>query len=72
MEYAIFYMKANGKLAKKIFQIIEKQYPPGSYSLKRKQSFMDMTTRKHYPGEHQISIIVNGEEKVNKSFELTP
>jgi 3-methyladenine DNA glycosylase AlkC len=70
LEYAIFYMKANGKLAKKIFQIIEKEYPPGSYSLKRKQSFIDMTTRKHYPGEHQISIIVNGEEKAKKSFEL--
>jgi 3-methyladenine DNA glycosylase AlkC len=70
LEYAVFYMKANGKSSKKVFQIIEKEYSPGLYSLKRKQSFMDMTTRKHYPGEHQISIIVNGEEKVNNSFEL--
>ena len=63
-------MKANGKSSKKIFQIIEKEYQPGEYSIKRKQSFIDMTTRKHYPGEHQISIIVNGEEKAKKSFEL--
>jgi len=70
LEYAIFYMKANGKLSKKIFQIIEKEYSLGTYSLKRKQSFANMTTRKHYPGEHQIAIIVNGEEKVKNSFIL--
>ena len=70
LEYAVNYQKAGGKLSTKIFQIIEKVYSPGSSSFKRKQTFMDMTTRKHYPGEHQISIIVNGEEKAAVSLEL--
>jgi len=70
LEYAVTYQKARGKFSTKIFQIIEKEYTPGSYSFKRKQTFMDMTTRKHYPGEHQITIIVNGEEKAKVSFEL--
>ncbi len=70
LEYAVYYVKANGKLSKKIFQIIEKSYMPGKYSLRRKQSFIDMTTRKHYPGEHQISVIVNGEEKIVTSIEI--
>ena len=30
----------------------------------------DMSTRKHYPGRHQISIIVNGIEAVQTSFDL--
>lgn len=66
LEYAVYYMKAGNKISKKIFQIIEKVYSQGTHSLKRKQSFVDMTTRKHYPGEHQISIIVNGEEKAKE------
>jgi hypothetical protein len=70
LEYAVFYMKANGKLAKKVFKITENSYTPGTHSFKRKQSFADMSTRKHYPGEHQISIIVNGEEKAKIPFQL--
>lgn len=70
LEYAVYYMKANGKLSKKVFQVIEKVYAPGQYSFKRKQSFKNMTTRKHHPGEHQLAIIVNGEEKAKISFML--
>ena len=70
LEYAVFYVKAKGKSSKKVFQIIEKDYEAGTYSISRKQSFQEQTTRKHYPGTHQISIIVNGEEKAKASFEL--
>ncbi len=70
LEYAVYYVKAHGKLSKKIFQIIEKSYQPGTYLIKRKQTFVDMTTRKHYPGQHKIAIIVNGEEKIKTSFEI--
>lgn len=71
LEYAVYYMKANGKLAKKVFKITENSYSPGTHSFNRKQTFADMSTRKHYPGEHRISIIVNGEEKAKISFTLT-
>lgn len=70
LEYAVYYMKANGKLSKKVFKITENTYAPGTHSFKRKQSFADMSTRKHYPGEHRISIIINGEEKAVTSFQL--
>lgn len=69
-EYAVYYMKANGKLSKKVFQITENTYAPGKHSFKKKQTFQDMTTRKHYPGEHRIAIIINGEEKAITSFTL--
>lgn len=70
LEYAIYFVKAKGKLSKKVFKITEKEYKSGTFSITRKQSFQEQTTRKHYPGTHQISIIVNGEEKAIVSFEL--
>jgi hypothetical protein len=71
LEYKIDFVKSNGTTSGKIFQIIEKEFHPGPSELKRKHGFHDLTTRKHYPGLHRISIIVNGEKKVEKSFHLT-
>jgi 3-methyladenine DNA glycosylase AlkC len=70
LEYAVDYVKAKDKLSKKVFKITENDYAAGSYSITRKQSFQEQTTRKHYPGTHRISIIVNGEEKAKASFDL--
>ncbi len=70
LEYGMDFMKANGKQSRKIFQIIEKKYQPGTYLIERKLSFRDMSTRKHYPGKHQITIIVNGHEKINAIISL--
>ncbi len=63
LEYRVYFMKANGKQSGKIFQISEKQYKPGDYTIKKKHSFKNLSTRKHYPGEHGIGIVVNGVEK---------
>jgi len=71
LEYIMYFVKSKGKLSQKVFQIIEKKYAPGSHIIKRKHSFKDLTTRKHYPGEHFISIIVNGVEKSKDSFNLS-
>lgn len=70
LEYAVYFVKAKGKSSKKVFKITEKDYDSGTYPISKKQAFQEQTTRKHYPGTHQISIIVNGEEKAKASFEL--
>lgn len=72
LEYGMYYRKAKGQLAKKVFKISEKVYQPGEKAaIVRKQSFKAITTRVFYPGEHQLSIIINGEEKQPiLSFEL--
>ena len=70
LEYKVSYTKANGKLAGKIFQIREASYQPGLHNISRKHNFKDLSTRKHYPGEHMISIIVNGIEKRSINFKL--
>jgi 3-methyladenine DNA glycosylase AlkC len=72
LEYGIYYLKANNKLAKKVFKISERLFQPGeSITIDRSQSFKLITTRVFYPGAHQISVIVNGEEKAMADFRLT-
>jgi 3-methyladenine DNA glycosylase AlkC len=70
LEYRVDYAKSQGKRSKKIFQISEKDCGSGVYSYKRKQTFADMSTRKHYPGEHRIAVIVNGVVKAEKSLRV--
>ena len=70
LEYAIDYLKANHSHNKKIFQISENTYPPGDHFFSKKHSFAEMSTRKHYPGLHKISIVVNGERKSTQSFQV--
>ncbi|MDX2247382.1 MAG: DNA alkylation repair protein [Bacteroidia bacterium] len=69
IEYALGFVKANGSLSRKIFQITENFFEGGKpFSFTKKYTFRDMTTRKHYPGEHKIAILVNGEEKITTVF----
>ena len=70
LEYIVYFSKAGGKTSKKIFQLIEKVYGPGSFELTRHHSFADLSTRKHHPGEHRISIVVNGVEKADAKIML--
>jgi 3-methyladenine DNA glycosylase AlkC len=70
LEYGVDFVKANGKLSRKIFQMKEASFKPGRHTISKKHSFKDLSTRKHYPGRHQIAIIVNGVEKEKAIFEL--
>ncbi|MFC2098967.1 DNA alkylation repair protein [Bacteroidota bacterium] len=70
LEYGVDFVKANNKLSRKIFQIREADFKAGSYTINKKHSFQDLSTRKHYPGQHQITIIVNGVEKAKGTIEL--
>lgn len=69
LEYVITYAKANNKFSDKVFQITEGVFAPGQVSTySRKQSFADMTTRKHYAGEHKIAITINGLPMATATF----
>ena len=70
LEYRIHYIKSSGKTSPKIFQISEGKFPPGEHSISKKQAFTDYTTRTHFPGEHRIEIVVNGDSKAEMSFRL--
>jgi 3-methyladenine DNA glycosylase AlkC len=71
LEYSVYYNKANEQLSKKVFKISERVFKPGeTAAITRKQSFRPITTRKFYAGKHKLSLIINGEEKEAKGFEL--
>ncbi len=68
VEYAIDSQKFNNKVSKKVFQITEKIFDPGIHLIQKKHSFQDRSTRKHYPGIHTLSLILNG--SVQHSYPL--
>lgn len=71
IEYAIDYVKARGNRTRKVFKLSEtsiKENETKTYA--RTHAFKDLSTRIHYPGLHQLTIIVNGEEKVSVEFEI--
>ena len=70
LELAVTYVKARGKVSRKVFHIREDSFDPGIHSVTRRHWFRDLSTRKHYPGEHKMAIIVNGIEKAEACFEL--
>ena len=70
IEFAIDFMKANGKQNRKIFKISEGEYVEKEKQVTKYFSFKEISTRKYYAGKHQLTIIVNGVDQSTKSFEL--
>lgn len=70
LEYGVDFIKARGKISRKIFQIKEAELGAGKYTITRKHSFRNLSTRKHYPGQHKFTIIVNGIETTRETVEL--
>ncbi len=69
LEYAIDYQTLSGKISKKIFKVTENTFDPSLlYHFKRKQSFKDLTTRKHFKGKHCLRILSNGKELASTEF----
>jgi 3-methyladenine DNA glycosylase AlkC len=71
VEYIITYAKANDKQSNKVFKITENTYHPHQPTIfTRRQSFADMTTRKHYPGTHHLTIAINGCHMASLAFQV--
>lgn len=70
IEFAIDFMKANGKQNRKVFKISEGDYTENEKLVSRYFSFKQISTRRYYAGEHHLTIIVNGVEKSSKQFHV--
>lgn len=72
IDFAIYYLRQNGSLNKKVFKGTQITLNAGD-SLKYEKRFpMKITTvRKLYSGTHKLSIQLNGNELQSHSFELT-
>lgn len=61
LEYAISYLKNNGSHNDKVFQISEKWFDKNQREvIEKKVDFKNLSTRKHYPGQHFIHLKING------------
>jgi 3-methyladenine DNA glycosylase AlkC len=70
VEYAIDFIKAKGT-SRKVFKVSEGSFASNTAKeFKRKLRFTDLTTRIHYPGEHRITLVINGTEKESIFVEL--
>jgi 3-methyladenine DNA glycosylase AlkC len=70
LEYAVDYVKQNGSVSRKVFMISEKEQPVGIQNVTKILDFSNKTTRRHYPGPHLITLLVNGVEKGNVLLQL--
>lgn len=60
LEYKIGYRKKSGQLNYKVFQLSNKAWTGQNLQFERRHAFIDLTTRKHYPGQHHLQIMLNG------------
>jgi 3-methyladenine DNA glycosylase AlkC len=71
IDYAIQYRKANGSTSKKVFKLKEVELGPrASLRITKRQRIVDFSTRKHYPGEHVVEVLVNGKERASGAFTI--
>ncbi len=71
VDYIVHYQKKSGKLSPKVFKLKETTLAAGAiFAFSKHQRITDFTTRKHYPGRHEIEIMVNGTVLAKKSFTL--
>ena len=71
LEYGIDYVKANGNQSRKLFKISETTIAANTTTTySRRQSFKNLSTRKHHPGVHGLAIVVNGKEMAKTDFRL--
>ncbi|MDB5085422.1 MAG: hypothetical protein JWN30_2308 [Bacilli bacterium] len=63
IEYGIDFVKSAGRTSRKLFLLSDKTVHGGvRLSGTRIHRWADLTTRRHYPGEHNIVLLVNGQE----------
>lgn len=71
VDFQIHFVKASGRTNPKVFKLKTVALAPGErVSLSKTLSLAEMTTRKHYPGKHQVEVLLNGAARPLGSFEL--
>ncbi len=69
----VYFIKANGQPSAKVFKLKQVRLKPGQQvEVNKKIALKQLTTRTHYPGKHQVSVLLNGNEICLGSFNLLP
>lgn len=68
----VHYVKAHGGAAPKVFKLQTLDIPPGAtVAVGKTLSLQQMTTRTHYPGAHQVELMLNGRPQPLGNFQLS-
>ncbi|MGN8001688.1 DNA alkylation repair protein [Acidovorax sp. 22279] len=68
----VHYVKAHGGAAPKVFKLRTLDIPPGAtVAVGKTLSLQQMTTRTHYPGVHQVELVLNGRPQPLGQFQLS-
>jgi 3-methyladenine DNA glycosylase AlkC len=71
IDYVVHHVKADGSTSPKVFKGWQIELAPGELrELTRQHSFKPITTRRYYPGEHRVTLQVNGQAVAEASFTL--
>lgn len=71
IDYAIHHVKANGKTAPKVYKFRSLNIAPGDTVVcTKRHTIKPITTRKYYPGEHAVEILINGKTFGRTGFTL--
>ncbi len=71
IDYLVYHMRANGKQTAKVFKLTKRTLEPGQIiQLTKKHSFVEISTRRYYPGVHALAIQINGQEFPRLEFTL--
>ncbi len=72
VDYAVYFVKANGRQASKVFKLKTLTLGSGeTLNIDKRHSFKEITTRRYYAGEHKIELIINGVACAEVKFHLT-
>ncbi|MDR2257696.1 MAG: DNA alkylation repair protein [Treponema sp.] len=76
VEYGIDFVKAGrggagGRVSRKLFVLLDKTAAGGlRLEGKRVHRWADLSTRRHYPGDHRVVLLVNGRETASEIIKL--
>lgn len=70
IEFALDFLRKNGKHNQKVFKISEGDYLQRSKRVSKSYSFKPISTRKYYRGEQRLTLLINGVVFTKVSFML--
>lgn len=71
VDFVIHFIKANGKSSPKVFKLTTLTLVPGqTQHLQKRHPMRVVSTRRYYPGLHQVELQVNGQRMGQQTFDL--
>ena len=71
MDYALHFRRKSPGLSRKVFKWTQRSLAPGAtLRLEKRQQLKHQSTRRLFPGEHRVEVLVNGASLATVSFDL--